>query len=70
VTTDISFDEKGDIKDAAVTLYVAKGGQWEQVETVGGKASNSAAAEAATTTSPTTEATPAAPAPAAVPATK
>ena len=38
VTTDIAFDEKGDIKDAAVTLYVAKGGQWQQVETVGGKA--------------------------------
>ncbi|MDE2599893.1 MAG: branched-chain amino acid ABC transporter substrate-binding protein, partial [Rhodocyclaceae bacterium] len=37
VTTDIAFDEKGDIKDAAVTLYVAKGGQWQQVETVGGK---------------------------------
>lgn len=36
VTTNIAFDAKGDIKDAAVTLYVAKGGKWEQVETVGG----------------------------------
>ncbi|HEY1182351.1 MAG TPA: branched-chain amino acid ABC transporter substrate-binding protein [Rhodocyclaceae bacterium] len=43
VTTDIAFDEKGDIKDAAVTLYVAKGGQWQQVETVGGKAAVPAA---------------------------
>ena len=62
VTTDISFDEKGDIKDAAVTLYVAKGGQWTQVETVGGKAP-APAAEAA-------PATDAAPAPAAAPAAK
>ncbi|HWV18456.1 MAG TPA: branched-chain amino acid ABC transporter substrate-binding protein [Rhodocyclaceae bacterium] len=44
VTTDIAFDEKGDIKDAAVTLYLAKGGQWTQVETVGGKAASAAAA--------------------------
>lgn len=43
VTTDIAFDDKGDIKDAAVTLYIAKDGQWEQVKTVGGKASNPAA---------------------------
>jgi branched-chain amino acid transport system substrate-binding protein len=46
VTTDISFDEKGDIKDAAVTLYIAKGGQWEQVETVGGKPADATAAPA------------------------
>lgn len=62
VTTDIAFDEKGDIKDAAVTLYVAKGGQWEQVETVGGKAP-APAADAAP--APAAEA-----APAAAPATK
>ena len=72
VTTDISFDEKGDIKDAAVTLYVAKGGQWEQVETVGGKAASPAAAEAAPPAAPAAEATPvqAAPAAPAAPATK
>lgn len=62
VTTDIAFDEKGDIKDAAVTLYIAKGGQWEQVETVGGKAP-APAADAAP--APAAEA-----APAAAPATK
>jgi branched-chain amino acid transport system substrate-binding protein len=55
VTTDIAFDEKGDIKDAAVTLYIAKGGQWEQVETVGGKLATPAA-EATTGAAPATEA--------------
>lgn len=49
VTTDITFDDKGDIKDAAVTLYVAKGGKWEQVETVGGAAPSAPAATEATT---------------------
>ncbi|HTH94379.1 MAG TPA: branched-chain amino acid ABC transporter substrate-binding protein [Rhodocyclaceae bacterium] len=34
VTTHIGFDSRGDIKDAAVTLYVAKGGKWVQVETI------------------------------------
>jgi branched-chain amino acid transport system substrate-binding protein len=63
VTTDISFDEKGDIKDAAVTLYVAKGGQWQQVETVGGKPAEAAPA-------PAVEAPVAAPTPAAAPAAK
>lgn len=37
VTTHILFDEKGDIKDAAVTLYIAKEGQWSPIETVGAK---------------------------------
>ena len=36
VTTRITFDEKGDIKDGAISLYVAKGGKWEPLETIGG----------------------------------
>jgi branched-chain amino acid transport system substrate-binding protein len=63
VTTDIAFDEKGDIKDAAVTLYIAKGGQWEQVDTIGGKP----AAPAAASAEPIPAATPS---PAAIPAAK
>jgi len=34
VTGPIAFDEKGDIKAAAITLYRIKGGQWEVVEVV------------------------------------
>lgn len=47
VTGDIAFDEKGDIKNVAVTLYVVKNGQWEQVETVGGGMEAAPAAPAA-----------------------
>lgn len=36
VTARINFDDKGDIKDGAITLYQAKGGKWEPLETVGG----------------------------------
>lgn len=36
VTTRIGFDENGDLKDGAVSLYVAKGGKWEALETIGG----------------------------------
>ena len=38
VTGNIAFDEKGDIKDGAVTVYQVKGGKWEVVSTVGGPA--------------------------------
>ncbi|MDC7690166.1 branched-chain amino acid ABC transporter substrate-binding protein [Vogesella indigofera] len=38
VTGEISFDEKGDIKNGAVTVYQVKGGKWEVVSTVGGPA--------------------------------
>lgn len=38
VTTRITFDEKGDIKDGAISLYVAKGGKWEAMDTIGGPA--------------------------------
>jgi branched-chain amino acid transport system substrate-binding protein len=36
VTTRIMFDENGDLKDGAISLYVAKGGKWESLETIGG----------------------------------
>jgi branched-chain amino acid transport system substrate-binding protein len=38
LTAQIVFDEKGDIKDGAVTLYQAKAGAWSPLETMGGKA--------------------------------
>ncbi|WP_028453645.1 branched-chain amino acid ABC transporter substrate-binding protein [Chitinilyticum aquatile] len=38
VTGDIAFDEKGDIKNGAVTLYTVKGGKWEVLDVVGGAA--------------------------------
>ena len=40
LTAQIQFDEKGDIKDGAITLYQAKGGAWSALETMGGKAPN------------------------------
>ena len=39
VTAKISFDEKGDIKGGAVTLYKVKNGKWEVLETVTAAAS-------------------------------
>ena len=39
ITGPIAFDEKGDIKNGAVTVYQVKGGKWEVVSTVGGPAS-------------------------------
>ncbi|RXZ42753.1 branched-chain amino acid ABC transporter substrate-binding protein [Crenobacter cavernae] len=36
VTGRIQFDEKGDIKNGAVTVYQAKAGKWNVVSTVGG----------------------------------
>ncbi|HEU5282511.1 MAG TPA: branched-chain amino acid ABC transporter substrate-binding protein [Burkholderiales bacterium] len=36
VTGNISFDEKGDIKGGGISLYQAKGGKWEYIETIGG----------------------------------
>ncbi len=46
VTGDISFDEKGDVKNGAITLYKVTGGKWEVLETVGGAAPAEAAAPA------------------------
>lgn len=36
VTAKISFDDKGDLKGGAVTLYQVKQGKWQAVETMGG----------------------------------
>ena len=38
VTGPIAFDEKGDLRSGPITLYVAKGGKWDTLETVGGGA--------------------------------
>lgn len=35
VSGQLAFDEKGDIRDGAVTLYQVKGGAWQVLETVG-----------------------------------
>ncbi|RBH44006.1 branched-chain amino acid ABC transporter substrate-binding protein, partial [Pseudomonas sp. MWU13-2860] len=47
VTGKIAFDDKGDIKNGAVTVYQVKGGKWEVVSTVGGEAAAAPAASAA-----------------------
>ncbi|MDR3410142.1 MAG: branched-chain amino acid ABC transporter substrate-binding protein [Formivibrio sp.] len=39
VTGPIAFDEKGDIKNGAITIYQVKNGKWEILEVVGGAAS-------------------------------
>jgi branched-chain amino acid transport system substrate-binding protein len=36
VTAKIGFDEKGDIKGGAVTIYQVRKGQWQAVQTMGG----------------------------------
>jgi branched-chain amino acid transport system substrate-binding protein len=38
VSGPIAFDEKGDLKNGPVTLYVVKGGRWDSLETIGGVA--------------------------------
>jgi len=38
VTANIAFDEKGDIKDGAVTLYQVQQGKWQPLQTMGGHA--------------------------------
>jgi len=37
VTGKVAFDDKGDVKNGAVTVYQAKAGQWEMVSAVGGE---------------------------------
>jgi len=44
VTGPISFDEKGDLKNGPITLYVVKDGKWETLETIGGVAAAPAGA--------------------------
>src|SRR4029077_5158316 len=38
VTGPIGFDEKGDLRNGPITLYVVKDGKWEPLATVGGEA--------------------------------
>jgi branched-chain amino acid transport system substrate-binding protein len=37
VTARITFDEKGDLKGGAVTLYQVQGGKWQPLQTMGGE---------------------------------
>ncbi len=39
----VAFDEKGDLKNAPITIYVVKGGKWEPLETVSPQAAPSSA---------------------------
>ncbi|MCX8146158.1 MAG: branched-chain amino acid ABC transporter substrate-binding protein [Azovibrio sp.] len=66
VTATIEFDEKGDLKDGAISLYQVKGGKWEYLETLGAAPAPEAAppADAAPAAA---DAAPAAPTPAAPP---
>lgn len=49
VTSRIVFDERGDLKSGAITLYQVRNGKWEVAETLSGAAAESApAAQAAT----------------------
>jgi len=43
VTAKIQFDEKGDLKGGAISLYQVKGGKWEYRETIGGPAAPASA---------------------------
>lgn len=56
VTSKIAFDEKGDLKNGAITLYTSKDGKWEPLDTIGGGAP---APEAAAETAKPAEAAPA-----------
>jgi branched-chain amino acid transport system substrate-binding protein len=51
----IAFDDKGDLKNGPITIYVVKGGKWEPLETVvpsgDAKASASATGASASATS-------------------
>jgi branched-chain amino acid transport system substrate-binding protein len=38
VTAKIQFDEKGDLKGIAITLYQVQQGKWQPLETLGGGA--------------------------------
>ena len=52
VTGKIAFDDKGDIKDGAVTVFMVKGGKWETVQIVGGPAEAAPAAAAPAAAAP------------------
>jgi branched-chain amino acid transport system substrate-binding protein len=70
VTAKINFDAKGDIKDGAITLYTAKGGKWEPLDTIGGTSAATAAAPAAEAAKPAETAPASAPATPPAPATE
>jgi branched-chain amino acid transport system substrate-binding protein len=53
VTSKIAFDEKGDIKNGAITLYTSKDGKWVPLDTIGGAPAPAAAAEEAKPAEPT-----------------
>ena len=36
VTAAVQFDDKGDLKEGAISLYQVKDGKWEYLETLGG----------------------------------
>jgi branched-chain amino acid transport system substrate-binding protein len=38
VTAKITFDEKGDLKGGAITLYQVQQGKWQPLQTMGGDA--------------------------------
>jgi branched-chain amino acid transport system substrate-binding protein len=70
----IEFDEKGDLKNGPITIYVVKGGKWEPLETVipsaDGKATASASATSASASATSGSAPSAAAASAPAPAKK
>jgi branched-chain amino acid transport system substrate-binding protein len=47
VTAKVQFDEKGDIRDGAITLYKAAAGKWDPLDTLGGSAPAAAVAAGA-----------------------
>lgn len=59
VTGKLAFDDKGDIKDGAVTVFQVKGGKWETVQIVGGPAEAAPAAAAPAAAAPAPAAAPA-----------
>lgn len=62
VTGQVQFDDKGDIRNGAITLYQVKDGKWNVIETVQGGASVAPPAATAAPATSTTSAAPAAPA--------
>jgi branched-chain amino acid transport system substrate-binding protein len=55
VTGPITFDEKGDLRNGPITLYLVKDGKWSTIETVGGLAAAPAAAPAPEKPAPAAE---------------
>ncbi len=56
----IAFDEKGDLKNGPITIYVVKGGKWEALETVKPEAAQAAATATGSAPAATAPAAPAA----------